>query len=235
MARTGRPRSFDKEEAIRQAMQLFWAQGYEATSLTQLKAGMGGLSTASFYAAFGSKEGLFREVFEHYLANHGQVLASLWDETLTPREAIERAFRLSARMQTDPAHPRGCMVVLSMLTCSPEHRDLRARLARERERNRAALRACVERAVKAGELPRRTDGKALAALLSTFLMGLSVQARDGASRRALDAAISQLLGFWDAPTGSYGAPVEQPSPAKRPGHHAHRLLSPVRTTGISHV
>ena len=88
MARTGRPRGFDKGEAVQQAMALFWEHGYEATSLAQLKAAMGGISTASFYAAFGSKEALFRQAVDSYLATHGQVMAPLSDPALPPREAV---------------------------------------------------------------------------------------------------------------------------------------------------
>lgn len=202
MARTGRPRRFDRDGAVLAAMRLFWAQGYEATSLAQLKAAMGGISTASFYAAFGSKETLFREVFERYLATHGQVLAPLGDATRPPREAIERAFRDSARMQTDPDHPQGCLMVLALNTCSPENRHLQARLGEERERNRANLQACVERAIAAGELPAAVDPTALATLFSTFLVGLATQARDGVPQAALDAAVSRLMGLWDALAGS---------------------------------
>lgn len=198
MARTGRPRGFDKGRAVERAMHLFWEQGYEATSLAQLKAAMGGISAASFYAAFGSKEALFREVFEHYLATYGQVLAPLRDTTLPPREAIERALRLSAKMQTDPSHPAGCLLVLSTSTCSPENRHLQARLAQEREANRVGLRGCVERAVAAGELPPDTDAGALAAVFNTFLVGLSTQARDGVPFASLEAAIAPLMGIWDA-------------------------------------
>lgn len=198
MARTGRPRGFDKQRAVEQALELFWAQGYEATSLTQLKAAMGGLSTASFYAAFGSKEALFREAFGLYLQRHGQVLAPLKDATLPPRVAIARALRLSVRMQTDPAHPPGCLLVLSQSIGSPENQLLRGWLAEEREANRASLQACVERAIAAGELRRGTDARSLAAVFNTFLVGLSTQARDGASRASLEKAVSQLMSLWDA-------------------------------------
>ena len=63
MAQMGRPRTFDRDAAITQAMHLFWEHGYDATSLSQLKASIGGGITApSFYAAFGSKQALFTEV-----------------------------------------------------------------------------------------------------------------------------------------------------------------------------
>ncbi|WP_312464268.1 TetR/AcrR family transcriptional regulator, partial [Pantoea endophytica] len=62
MMRTGRPRQFDRDEAVIKAMHLFWENGYESTSLAQLKASIGkGITAPSFYAAFGSKEALFAE------------------------------------------------------------------------------------------------------------------------------------------------------------------------------
>ena len=71
MARTGRPRSFDRAEALRQAMTVFWRLGYEGTTLEDLQAAMGGISPPSMYAAFGSKENLFREAVELYATTEG--------------------------------------------------------------------------------------------------------------------------------------------------------------------
>jgi AcrR family transcriptional regulator len=198
MARTGRPRGFDKAEAIEKAMRVFWQFGYEASSLAQLRQAMGGISTASFYAAFGSKEGLFREATAHYLATHGQVTASLRDPSVAPREAIELALRRSTRMQTDATHPKGCLVVLTASTCAPENSHIQALLAEERARNRAALHACVERAIEAGGLPAHTNVAGLAATFETFLVGLSTQARDGMPLAVLEDAISKIMGVWDA-------------------------------------
>src|SRR5437016_4416200 len=56
MSRTGRPREFDRDEALQRAMELFWAQGYEGATLADLQKAMGGITAPSFYAAFGSKE-----------------------------------------------------------------------------------------------------------------------------------------------------------------------------------
>ena len=86
MAQMGRPRNFDREQAVEQALHLFWQHGYDATSLAQLKAGLGGgISAPSFYAAFGSKEALFEECVQRYLSTYAQVTDCLWDETLPPR------------------------------------------------------------------------------------------------------------------------------------------------------
>ncbi len=198
MARTGRPREFDTEAALEGALLLFWEHGYEATSLTQLKAAMGGISTASFYAAFGSKEALFRAVVTRYLDTHGRVTAPLKDPAWPPRAAIEHVLRASARMQTGDTHPPGCLVVLSASACSAESRPIQALLAAERRRNRAGLLACVARAVASGELQDGTDANALATLFEGILVGLSTQARDGVPLASLETSITQLMSVWDA-------------------------------------
>lgn len=197
MPRTGRPREFDRTVALERAMHTFWEHGYEATALSQLKEAMGGLSSASFYAAFGSKEALFDEALAAYLATHGQVMAPLTDATIPPREAIEAMLRGSARMQSTSGHPRGCMLVVSAATCAPANRHVQARLVAQRDRNRAALLARVSEAITSGALPRATDAVALASMFDTVLVGLSTQARDGVPRAALDGAVTQVMTVWD--------------------------------------
>jgi len=196
MAQMGRPRTFDRDVAVQQAMHLFWEHGYDSTSLTLLKAHIGGGITApSFYAAFGSKEALFREVVAHYVATHGQVTASLWDKALSPREAIERTLRHSARMQTDPGHPKGCLLVLSASACSVEH--VKKMLAHQRDRTRGGFQDCVQRAVDIGELPENIDVRAFAAGFHNFLLGISVQARDGVPATVLETSVTYMIGAWD--------------------------------------
>ncbi|TDS84954.1 TetR/AcrR family transcriptional regulator [Comamonas sp. JUb58] len=199
MAQMGRPRSFDREEAIHQAMHLFWEHGYDATSLTQLKAGIGGGITApSFYAAFGSKEGLFKEVVTHYLATHGQVESSLWDERLPPREAVELTLRRSAKMQSERGHPKGCLMVVSAAGCSGEHLQVQKMLAQARTRTRDGIASCVERAKASGELPSETDARALSMVFGGFLVGLTTLARDGMTSVALNNAVTEIMQVWDA-------------------------------------
>lgn len=187
-------------------MHLFWRHGYESTSLDHLKREMGGLSTASFYGAFGSKEKLYREALAHYLDIHGQVVATLHDDALPPRDGLEQALRRSARLQTDADLPTGCMLVLSVTNASPDNNHLQALVAGERQRNRNAIWRCVERAAASGELrPDAVEG--LATLAEALLVGMSVQARDAVSHAALEAAVSSLLQVWD---GSRAAPARRP-------------------------
>ncbi|MBP1140119.1 MULTISPECIES: TetR/AcrR family transcriptional regulator [Pseudomonas] len=198
MAQLGRPRTFDRDVAITQALHLFWEHGYDATSLSQLKATIGGGITApSFYAAFGSKQALFNEVMEHYLDTYGRVTDSLFDTNLPPRDAIELTLRRSAKMQCEPGHPTGCLVALGLMSaCSDESKAISEPLARARDLNRAGIVACIQRAVAAGELPATVIPETLAAVFDSFLLGLSTLARDGVPHATLDAAVTQVMRLW---------------------------------------
>ena len=197
MPRTGRPRQFDRGEALDAAMQLFWHHGYEPTSLDQLKQAMGGLSAASFYGAFGSKEKLYLEALARYLDTYGQVVAPLHDEMLAPREALEQTLRRSALMQTATGSPKGCMLVLSAINASPENRHLQELVGVERQRTRDGIRSALRRAIASGELRPDADAAGLATLAEALLLGMSVQARDGVPHAAIEAAVSSLLQLWD--------------------------------------
>ncbi|MBK5417314.1 TetR/AcrR family transcriptional regulator [Pseudomonas sp. TH31] len=200
MATMGRPRTFDRDMAITQAMHLFWEHGYESTSLSQLKAAMGnGISAPSFYAAFGSKEALFQEVVERYQSSHGRVTEALFDAHLPPREAIELTLRRSAKMQSETGHPPGCLVTLGVMhTCSAQPTAVSAPLAEARARNRAGIIACIERGIAQGELQADTDTCALAAMFDSFLLGLTALARDGIPHAVMDASVTQVMAVWDA-------------------------------------
>ncbi len=199
MARTGRPRAFDRDDAVERAMQLFWQHGYDATSLAQLKAELGGgISAPSFYAAFGSKESLFDECVQRYLATYAQVTECLWDKTLPPRQAIETALRQSARMQCDDGHPKGCMVTLGVMSApSPENAHVAQALTHSRARTRAGIVACVERGVSEGLLADDTNAAAMATVFDSFLQGISILARDDTPLESIDAAITQVMRTWD--------------------------------------
>lgn len=198
MAQMGRPRQFDRDAALVSAMHLFWEHGYESTSLSQLKTRLG-ISAPSFYAAFTSKEALFHEAVALYLNTHGQVTACLWDKQLAARDALELALRRSARMQSEQKHPKGCMVTLGVMSaCTPENAGLTRALTASRARTREGIYACVKRGVESQQLAADTNIDALATLFYSFLSGLSTLARDGATYKEMDAAVSQVLKLWDA-------------------------------------
>jgi AcrR family transcriptional regulator len=186
----GRPRSFDREKALERAMQVFWKQGYEATSIHDLTRAMG-INPPSLYAAFGDKERLFMEAVERYQRECGPAVACILDEAQTARGAIERLLTESAGQMAHSGDPRGCMLITN---CSAP--SVQSALAGRREHQKAALKARIDRGAREGELPRGTDTAALADFYTTVLQGMALSARDGATRKSLLAAAEAAMRAW---------------------------------------
>ncbi|UTV99963.1 TetR/AcrR family transcriptional regulator [Marinomonas rhizomae] len=199
MAKMGRPRTFDRQKAVVQAMHLFWEHGYEMTSLSQLKANIGGgISTPSFYAAFGSKEELFNEAVQCYLETYACVTDSLWDDEIPPRDAVELALRRSTKMQCESGHPKGCMVSLGTMSApTPELTHVVEPLTASRSRTLQGFVRCVERAIAMGELSKKANAKSMGISFNSFLLGVSILARDGVDASDLDASITELMKLWN--------------------------------------
>jgi AcrR family transcriptional regulator len=192
----GRPRSFDRERALRRAMEVFWAKGYDGASLAELTAAMG-INPPSLYAAFGSKEALFREAAALYQTTEG---SEIWDSLLqgvTARDGIENFLRASAQAFTRPHKPHGCMIVLGVLHSSEANAAVSQELQDRRSENITVMRERLERASKEGELPRGIDCQAIATFYVTVQQGMSIQARDGASQRTLLGIAHSAMAAWD--------------------------------------
>lgn len=199
MAQRGRPRTFDRDAALTSAMHLFWEQGFDATSLSQLKAVMGGgISAPSFYAAFESKEALYKEALDRYMEIYGDLTRSLHDRSIPPREGVSLAMLRSAKMQCEGGHPKGCMVALGVMgACSSGSEAITQMLRDVRRRTRSGFQSCVERGIKSGELRESTSAPSLAAAFDSFFLGMSVLARDGVRYAVVEKAVAEVMGIWD--------------------------------------
>ena len=191
----GRPRGFDRDEALERAMELFWRQGYESTSISDLTKAMG-INPPSLYATFGDKARLFLEAVERYGCKAGQSPESILQEAPSARAAVDQLLQTAARAFTDASHPPGCMVVSAATNCSASSAHVQEALAARRKSTETNIRKCLERGMKAGELPPKTDCAALAKFYATVLEGMSIQARDGASRRSLLTTAAAAMRAW---------------------------------------
>ncbi|MFI6866718.1 TetR/AcrR family transcriptional regulator [Nocardia sp. NPDC050406] len=197
MAERGRPRAFDRDEALRRAMEVFWEHGFECTSMSDLTGAMG-INSPSLYAAFGGKEALFREAIELYGRTDGSLTARALREEPTARASIEAMLRDNALVYTAEDKPHGCMVVLAGSSYTTRNTAIRDFLVEMRKGTTEDIRRRLERGVAEGDLPAETDTAALASFYTTVLYGLSIQARDGASLEELGRSIDTALSAWPA-------------------------------------
>lgn len=192
--KTGRPLSFDREAALYRAMLLFWAHGYEGTSLNDLTAAMG-VTPPSIYNVFGDKKALFREAVKLYLSGP-QSVEELIKGAKTARDAADGLMRSAAIGFTGKSTPSGCLLATSAISCSDTAADLQAELAGIRSGIETCLRARIQAAVKAGEVPNSMDPRALAGFAMAIIQGMSTLARDGASQKQLLSIVDLAMTIW---------------------------------------
>lgn len=179
----GRPREFDAEVALDQAMEVFWRHGYEGATIAQLTEAMG-INPPSLYACFGNKEGLLKAALNRYTKLRG-----VWmDEVVaapTAREVAERMLMGIAEKQTDPANPPGCLLVQGGIACGTGSENVPFELAARRAENEDQLRERFVRAKAEGDLKPTSDPAALARYVSAVSVGMGVMASSGSDREAL--------------------------------------------------
>ncbi|MFC3676097.1 TetR/AcrR family transcriptional regulator [Ferrovibrio xuzhouensis] len=192
----GRPRGFDRDAALQAAMQVFWLRGYEGTSLSDLTKAMG-INAPSLYAAFTCKEALFEEALELYETAEGALPQRLLREGKTAKEGFAAMLRFYAGYYVQTDHPPGCMVVLSAIVGAPENKSVRALMTRSRRAAMESLADRVRRGQAEGDVPATADASAIAAFYTTLVQGMSIQARDDATRKQLLASVEMALAAWD--------------------------------------
>jgi len=190
----GRPRGFDADAALERAMVVFWEQGYEGASLTELTAAMG-ITKTSMYAAFGNKEDLFRKALERYEEGPAAYVARALRQP-TAREVATAFLAGSVGATTRPGCPSGCLGVQGSLAAGEAGRTARDTLADWRDKGRMHLKDRFRRAVDEGDLPAGADPGLLARYLMTVANGIAVQAAGGAGRDELLQVADVALRNW---------------------------------------
>jgi AcrR family transcriptional regulator len=190
----GRPRTFDTDQALDRALEVFWRKGYEGTSICDLTAAMG-INPPSLYAAFGNKEALFRRALDRYAETKGAFVHEAL-AARTAREGITAILHGTARSLTDKSNPAGCLLVQGIAGAGEHAQCIRDELNARRAATQKAMRDRLKQAKDDGELPEDADPAALARYFSTVTQGMAIQAAAGASRKELERVADMALRAW---------------------------------------
>ncbi|MEU5608611.1 helix-turn-helix domain-containing protein [Streptomyces sparsogenes] len=187
----GRTREFDTDAALRAAMELFWRQGYEATSMQELVDHLG-LARGSIYGAFGGKRELYLAALDRYIEDtQGEFLRRLAVPG-SALEAVRGLVRHYAEMSLEDVEAKGCLLTNTAVEL-PADKEAGRRVESSLEMMETALATVLTRAHVLGELPEGRNPAALARFLVTLLQGVRVVGKTPGRRRFLDDAVEQAL------------------------------------------
>ena len=191
--RRGRPRSYDPDTALAQAMAVFWEAGYSGTSLDDITAGTG-MNRPSLYGAFGDKHALYLQTLERYRSQGRDALIEALARDRPLREALRRVYDKALSLYYSGEHrARGCFLIGTALTESVNDTAVRKTLHDALLEFDAAFESRIRYARDHHELSSDADPPALARLASAVLHTLAIRSRAGEPRKALEAMLDPAL------------------------------------------
>ncbi|ANN76827.1 TetR/AcrR family transcriptional regulator [Bordetella flabilis] len=192
----GRPREFDEAEVLDAAVDCFWSQGYEATSIRDLANRMG-LTGASLYNAFGDKRGLYRRALDHYIDGSFADRVRRLEGQLPPRQAIGAFFAEIIQRSLDDKQRKGCMLVNSALELAPHDAEFREIVTGVLAQIEGFFHRCVVAGQRDGTITTSQPAADMARLLLGVHIGLRVLARTRPERPLLEGMIRPALALLD--------------------------------------
>jgi len=184
-ALVARPKEFDVDDALQNALEVFWQKGYEATSVQDLVGAMG-IQKASLYATFGDKRSLYLTALRRYQQETLDELTTHLSAATSPRRAVvaflDEVFRHTVRDGRS-----GCLCVNANIEMAPHDEVVAELLRQHQQRMEALLAATLERARSLGELPRNAQPKSLATFLLGIVVAINVLGKQRATRQQLQA------------------------------------------------
>jgi TetR/AcrR family transcriptional regulator, copper-responsive repressor len=186
----GRPIEYNAGEALSQARDLFWANGFAATSLDALSAATG-MNRPSLFGAFGDKETLYLATLRRY---RDESVAAM-RETLTGQRPlrVELAEMLARATDAYLDTARGCLLIGTASVEATQRPAVREMLAASLQAFNAVVEQRLRKAAADGEIGHSVDPADLAMIVSTVMHSLAVRARAGDSRAALDRLSAAAL------------------------------------------
>ena len=186
-----RVKEFDPDKVLVQALDLFWEQGYEHTSVQDLVNHLG-IGRGSMYNAFGDKRTLFLTALDHYL-KHGVARLKSLLESVPVAEAMGRLFEGFIDEIMNDDRQRGCFVVNLNTELAPRDPQVAAMLKANHQHVIGLFEQTIARAQEQGAVPADKDTQALAEFFYNTLVGMRVAARNNPERVVLERIVATAL------------------------------------------
>ena len=168
-----RPRKFDREEAIDVVMNSFWRDGIKDCSVKALSEQLN-ITRSSFYNTFGNQAALFREVMQRYGSDPKQSGLYSIDRDESLKVGLSTYFEDLCRARADDPEHRGCLVTNCLAELLPGETEMATFVSEMAEGGLQILAQRIERAVEVGELPNRTEARALSRSVHSLLFGTNL-------------------------------------------------------------
>jgi AcrR family transcriptional regulator len=189
----GRPRAYDADTAIAQAMSAFWQFGYSATSLDQLSDATD-MNRPSLYAAFGDKRALYLQTLDRYTERSKEGIAKAFDPQLSLAAGLQRFYDYALASYLPSGDPaRGCYLIGTAVTEALGDEEVRTRLARALREFEWMVEARIKQARDDGEIDATADPQALAMIALAVLYSMAIRSRAGESRALLKSVAATAI------------------------------------------
>src|SRR5229473_7566403 len=191
--RRGRPRAYEPEVALARALDVFWKEGFAATSLDDLSAATG-MNRPSLYGAFGDKRELYIKSYARYRADARAAMIDIFREELPIRRRLGRIYAVALDIYlSGDAGPRGCFTVMTAASEAISDPEIRAMVLEGLSELDKAFAACFRLARENGELPASADPQVLAQLASATIHTIAIRARARVPRKELEAIVTGAI------------------------------------------
>ena len=185
-------KSFDEDNALEAAMNVFWAKGYEETSMSDLINAMN-INKGSLYNAYGDKKTLFLTALKKYDAEQSRAFIKQLHQIDDPVEAINSLFDCMIQQYTDDPEAKGCLLVNTSLKLIFHDQDVQDIVKEGLKEVELFFETCLKKLKDKNESTNTLDTKETAKMLTALAVGLRVLSRGTFEVECLHAIKRQAL------------------------------------------
>ncbi|WP_225365810.1 TetR/AcrR family transcriptional regulator [Serratia rubidaea] len=192
----GRPREFDTERALQQAVRQFSVYGYHGTSIADLNRALN-LTSGSIYKAWGDKRGLFLATLDYYIAQRIESVRAATDAARSGREKVYAFLAAYAKLSSGSEGRQGCLIVGTAVELSAYDDEIARRLAAQQQRWESQLSRLLEEGQQDGSVSASCEPAVTATLLIALTRGMRVLGKTGASEESMTRIIHKAMCLLD--------------------------------------